>query len=298
MQLIHSITDDTDSNLQPERLNMIVLVLGVIAFISMALFSSPSFATSKAEVREIMLEEAQKTVVPPSLALAVGKIESDFREGFEGKNGARGIMQILPEVAENYYRIDPDDLWDVRENIRIGLKILDRLANRSKGNWEEALANYARQNTRGEVNLADMQNFVGDVLKWERRFADELIAQNEIEGRRREVLLGDASKHNLDDYSNRNDQDGACADMHDENSDVDAVHDCLDSGEDGKFYATSRPHRFSYPRRPFDEYRRPRHDLSGNLRERLRLARQNLDDFGNNFRPRHPRHRRDRIRRW
>jgi len=152
------------------------------------------------------------------------------------------------------------------------------------------------------MNSAVVQDYVGDVLKWERRFADELIAQNEVEGRRREVLLGDASKHNptnsSEDNSNRNDQGGACADMRDERSDVDAIHDCLDSGEDGKFYVTSRPHRFSYPRRLFDEYRRPRHDLSGNIRERLRLARQNLDDFGNNFRPRHPRYRRDRIRRW
>jgi hypothetical protein len=302
MQPIHSIKENLDSTLQLNRLNITILALGVIAFIGMALFSGPAFSASKAEVREIILEEARKTVVPPSLALAVGKIESGFNEGSEGKNGARGIMQILPEVAENRYRIDPDDLWGVRENVRIGLKILESLADRSNGNWEEALASYTRQNSRGKMSLAAAQDYVGDVLKWERRFADELIAQNEVEGRRREVLLGDASKHSSanfsEDYSSRNDQDGACADMHDEKSSVDAVHDCLDSGEDGKFYVTSRPHRFTYPRRPFDEYRRPRHDLSGNIRERLRLARQNLDDFGSNFRPRHPRHRRDRIRRW
>ena len=69
MQPIHTITENTDSTLQPNRLNIIILALGVIAFISMALFGSSAFAASKAEVRKIILEEARKTVVPPSLAL-------------------------------------------------------------------------------------------------------------------------------------------------------------------------------------------------------------------------------------
>jgi hypothetical protein len=312
--------------IQPDEKNIVVLTLGIIAFICLALLSGPAFAVGKTEVRDIIIEEARQTVVPPSLALAVAKVESGFRDDFEGKDGARGVMQILPEVAEDQHRIDGEDLWDARQNVRLGLKILQRLVDRSDGDWDEALAKYSSHNTKG-LSTKTSKKYVGDVLKWERTYADELIAQNEVEGRRREVLLGDASaftpRRNLRSsrkssrrYSSRRGRKNACADVDHYESDVDTIHDCLDSSDDGRFYTDGRYRRLpkyasrQYASRRYNSrrynssgrgiryawYRGPRRDLSGNIAERLRNARQYLDDFGDDYRPR--RHRRGRVRSW
>jgi hypothetical protein len=290
--------------------NIIVLALGLITFICLALLSGPSFSAGKTEVRDIIIEEARRTVVPPSLALAVAKVESGFRDDFEGKDGARGVMQILPEVAEDQFGIDGENLWDARKNVRLGLKILERLSDHSDGNWDGALAIYStheetRRSGRAKPSsrLKDRdgaRNYVGDVLKWERKYADELIAQNEVEGRRREVLLGDASSYTSRHRSRRNYRsrgyNNACADVDNEDQDVDAIHDCLETDEEGWFYTAGRNYRL--PRRAprYTRYRGPRHDLRGNITERLRLARLYLDDLGDDIRPR--RYRRGHGRRW
>jgi hypothetical protein len=304
----------TDTN----QRNIIVLALGIITFICLALLSGPTLAAGKTEVREIIIEEARRTVVPPSLALAVAKVESGFQDDFEGKDGARGVMQIRPEVAEDQFGIDGEDLWDARKNVRLGLKILESLSERSDGNWDDALATYSTHaetrrsgRTKSSRQLKDSdvaRDYVGDVLKWERRYADELIAQNEVEGRRREVLLGDASPYTSPSrHSSRSSArrgyrsrwyNDACADVDNDDQDVDAIHDCLETDEDGRFYTGD--HKYRSPRyasryasrygkkhgKRYAWYRGPRHDLRGNIAERLRSARLYLDDFGDDFRPR------------
>ena len=42
-------------------------------------FNTSSFAISRTEVKQIVIEEAQRSTVPPALALAVAKVESDFQ---------------------------------------------------------------------------------------------------------------------------------------------------------------------------------------------------------------------------
>ena len=300
--------------------NIFVLTLGIITFVCLALLSGPTLAAGKTEVRDIIIEEARRTVVPPSLALAVAKVESGFQDDFEGKDGARGVMQIRAEVAEDQFGIDGEDLWDARKNVRLGLKILERLSDRSDGNWDDALATYSTHEETRRAGRAKpsrqlkdrdvARNYVGDVLKWERRYADELIAQNEVEGRRREVLLGDASpytspSHNSSRHSSRRSyrsrwHNDACADVNNDDQDVDAIHDCLETDEDGRFYTGDRYYRSPRYASRYGKrdawYRGPRHDLRGNIAERLRTARLYLDDFGDDFRPR--RYRRGRGWRW
>ena len=88
------------------------------------------------------------------------------------------------------------------------------------------------------------------------------------------------------------------ADVDNDDQDVDAIHDCLETDEDGRFYTGD--HKYRSPRyasryasrygkkhgKRYAWYRGPRHDLRGNIAERLRSARLYLDDFGDDFRPR------------
>ena len=60
--------------------------------------------------------------MPPSLALAVAKIESDFQVRALSPTGARGVMQIMPATAESEFGIAADELWDAAINVRLGIE--------------------------------------------------------------------------------------------------------------------------------------------------------------------------------
>ncbi len=94
-------------------------------------------------VKQMIVEEAMKTIVPPTLALAVGKVESNFNPRAESHVGARGVMQIMPKTARTEFGVfNPDELWDARTNIRIGVTFLERLYHQYGRRWDFALSHY------------------------------------------------------------------------------------------------------------------------------------------------------------
>jgi len=164
-----------------------------IALVAMALWAGPALAESRTEVRHIITKEAQESTVPASLALAVAKVESDFRDDYESPTGARGVMQIMPGTAVDEYGVPAQDLWRARPNVRLGIRILEDLVEAADGRWDDALATYATGRTGKSPRAARAGSVIGDyvgaVLSWERRFAEELIAGDEVERRKRKVLL-------------------------------------------------------------------------------------------------------------
>ena len=66
------------------------LMVLLLAAISLLMFS-PAEASTRGDVRRLVVEEAMNSHVPPSLAMAVAKVESDFQtEGAQPRRGARG----------------------------------------------------------------------------------------------------------------------------------------------------------------------------------------------------------------
>jgi soluble lytic murein transglycosylase-like protein len=61
--------------------------------------------------------------VPPSLALAVAKIESDFNAHALSTAGARGVMQIMPATARSVFGVGKDELWNARLNVQLPMPI-------------------------------------------------------------------------------------------------------------------------------------------------------------------------------
>lgn len=94
-----------------------------------------------AAVALVVIEEASATRVPPALALAVAMVESRLKPDALSPQGARGVMQIMPATAMGEFGVDPDDLWDPRVNVRLGVRFLDDLIARY-GAVESALAHY------------------------------------------------------------------------------------------------------------------------------------------------------------
>ncbi len=139
--------------------------------------SGASHAASRADIMEIVVEEALATTVPPSLALAVAKVESDFQIRALGPKGARGVMQIMPATAEGEFGVAADKLWDARLNVRLGIDFLARLVKRLGGRWDLALSHYNSGRVVGTgaraAPLPATRKYVDSVLRWQRRYADQ-----------------------------------------------------------------------------------------------------------------------------
>lgn len=98
---------------------------------------------SREAIQRMVIQEANANgTVPAALALAVARVESNFRAGAESGAGARGVMQIMPATAWGEFRVRADRLWDPRVNIRLGVEYLDRLYHQYGRRWELALSHY------------------------------------------------------------------------------------------------------------------------------------------------------------
>ncbi len=93
------------------------------------------------EMMNLVVEEALRAQVPPELALAVAKVESDFRSDVVSEAGARGVMQIMPATALGDFGIEADALFTPRTNVRTGVQFLKQLMDRY-GRTDIALSHY------------------------------------------------------------------------------------------------------------------------------------------------------------
>ncbi len=76
--------------------------------VAMALTAAASGAVQagrRADIKEVVVEEAWATTVSPSIALAVAKVESDFQARALSPKGARSLMQIIPATAEHEFGV-------------------------------------------------------------------------------------------------------------------------------------------------------------------------------------------------
>lgn len=138
-------------------------------------------AATRTEVKRMVLEEAQRNgTVPPSLALAVAKVESGFDERALSSVGARGVMQIMPQTASDEFDVAADRLWDPRLNIQLGIAYLERLYHQYGGRWNLALSHYNGGTLKGKGRYAAphsyTRRYVSSVLGWSRRFERDATA--------------------------------------------------------------------------------------------------------------------------
>jgi len=140
--------------------------------------SSSAFAANRAEIKRIVIEEAIQTEVPPSLALAVAKVESNFNARALSPAGARGVMQIMPKTARDEFRTGASDLWNARTNVRIGVEYLKQLYNAYGERWELALSHYNGGTLKGKGRNARphsyTRRYVKSVFKWQKVYEEQV----------------------------------------------------------------------------------------------------------------------------
>ena len=153
----------------------LMAIIGACAGDPALAMSAPS--APRTEVKRIVVEEALRAALAPSLALAVAKVESDFSPRALSAKGARGVMQIMPRTARDLFGVDADALWDARRNVRLGIDYLSNLIERYGGRWDLALSHYnggtlARRGGDPRPHAAT-RGYVAQVLKWHRLYADQ-----------------------------------------------------------------------------------------------------------------------------
>jgi hypothetical protein len=149
------------------------LAMSSVAFANTATLATPS----RTDIKRLVVEEAEATGIPPSLALAVAKVESNFQAEALSHKGARGVMQIMPKTAQGEFGVAADELWDAQLNVQLGLNFLEKLIDRYGGRWDLALSHYNGGTLVGTGVKARphgyTRRYVKSVLRWQRRYADQ-----------------------------------------------------------------------------------------------------------------------------
>ena len=88
---------------------------------------------------EIIQEAAEKYEMDSDLIRAVMQAESAFHPYVVSRAGAEGLMQLMPDLADE---MGVDNAFDPRDNIMGGVRYLKRLLDYHDGNVDLALASY------------------------------------------------------------------------------------------------------------------------------------------------------------
>ncbi len=94
------------------------------------------------KIANIVYKKSREYGFKPELILALIKVESDFNQYAISPAGAYGLMQINYNVWKDYYKIDPNKLFDIEYNIDLGLKILKHYYDQEGGDLDLALFRY------------------------------------------------------------------------------------------------------------------------------------------------------------
>lgn len=93
----------------------------------------------KSDYGEAIQSACDRFTVDPHLVRAVIKAESNFDSGAVSSKGAIGLMQLMPDTAQDMGVSDP---FDPVENINGGVEYLSRLLSSLNGDLSLALAAY------------------------------------------------------------------------------------------------------------------------------------------------------------
>jgi soluble lytic murein transglycosylase-like protein len=118
------------------------------------------------EIESLVNKTAAKQAVEPKLLRAVIKQESGFRPCALSFKGAQGLMQLMPETAE---QLQVSDAFDPEQNINGGAAYLKQLLTKYKGDLKLTLGAYNAGPKRTDdaaavPNIPETQDYVASIL--------------------------------------------------------------------------------------------------------------------------------------
>jgi soluble lytic murein transglycosylase len=134
---------------------MLIGVVAIIILFALSLTPYPWRLLYPLNYQQLIVAEADRAQLDPSLVAAVINVESRWRAEAVSRKGARGLMQLMPTTAEwiaektGHTAVSEDDLFAPELNIRLGVRYLKDLLTQF-GN-DETLALAAYNGGRGNV---------------------------------------------------------------------------------------------------------------------------------------------------
>jgi soluble lytic murein transglycosylase-like protein len=130
----------------------------------------------------LILQAADRHRVDPALIKAIIMAESSYNPKAISKEGARGLMQLMPRTAKS---LGVKDIWDPEHNINGGVKYFRQLLDRFNGNVKLALAaynagaRYVRQ-YQGVPPFDETRLYIKKVLKFRKIYEKEMNAEDDL----------------------------------------------------------------------------------------------------------------------
>jgi len=117
---------------------------------------------TRAEIDKYVDELAKKHNVDPALIRAVIAAESGYDPSATSRKGAQGLMQLMPDTAQ---QLGVHDAYNAKENLEAGVRYLRALLDKYNGDLDKALAAYnagegAVERAGGVPNIRETQNYV------------------------------------------------------------------------------------------------------------------------------------------
>ncbi|MDQ2689325.1 MAG: LysM peptidoglycan-binding domain-containing protein [Chloroflexota bacterium] len=137
--------------------------------------SMAALVAGRADVRQMIVEEAAQFGVPAPFALAVAWQESGWQQGVVSHAGAIGVMQLMPATVDWVAQAmlgTPVNAHDTRQNVRAGVRLLAHYLARYGGNRELVLAAYYQGQSAVDRHgiYAVSRPYIASVLVLERLF--------------------------------------------------------------------------------------------------------------------------------
>jgi len=150
-------------------------MLTAVALVFPATAATTINLTNKNIIQKLLVDEANRQGLDPTLALAIAKVESNFDPYALSKVGAMGVMQIMPATAANVFGIAAKDLYDANINIPLGIRFIKDLLIRYEQRLDIALSHYnggsAVQDEFGRLTVIPAtKKYVNKVLAAQEKF--------------------------------------------------------------------------------------------------------------------------------
>jgi soluble lytic murein transglycosylase-like protein len=122
---------------------------------------------AEAEITPLIDAAAQAHELQPQLIRGVIEQESASRPCAVSAKGAQGLMQLMPDTAEQFHVEDP---FDPKQNVEAGAQFLKQLFDKYKGDLGLVLAAFnagpaAVDEAGGIPDIQETKNYVDSILK-------------------------------------------------------------------------------------------------------------------------------------
>ena len=141
----------------------------------------PSVSGKKEEhlYHKLIIQTASRHKIDSALVKAIIMVESGYNPRAISKRGAKGLMQLMPETAEE---LNVKDIFNPHQNINGGVRYFKKLFDQFNGDIKLALAAYnaGSKNVRrfnGIPPFKITQHFIKKVLKYHQLYINQMTGE-------------------------------------------------------------------------------------------------------------------------